>query len=209
MRHYFQDRSTHQPKRERTRAVLLDGAIATVAERGLAGASIKAIAETAGLSNGTFYNHFEDRDQLLREAAVAVAKALTDDIAEEVTALESGVARIVWSTDAFLLGALRSPDWAAMIVDGSLYLSDVRHDLGRHFRNDVWLAVEQGELEAPPDAFVADQIGALITLALQVQLQRGRRKKVRRQTCEALLRLLGLPPEEAAAAVGEARPELT
>ena len=187
---------------------MLDGAVATVADRGLAGASIKAITDSVGLSNGTFYNYFDSRDELILEAAVAVARALTDDIAAEVHEVDRGIARVVRSTDAFMTHLLAQPDWAALIVDASRHLGQVRHDIGHHLRADVALALEQGELAETPSRFLVDQIGALVALGLEVQLKRGRSRAVRRQTCEAVLRLLGMAPADAERAVVEASPEL-
>ncbi len=208
MRHYFQDLSRQSSKRERTRSVLIDGAIATVAERGLSDASIKAITESVGLSNGTFYNHFDDREQLFREAAIAAAEAIADQIAAEVASVDEGIGRIVISTDAFIKRTVEQPDWAAMIVDAAHHIGEIRHDLGRHLRADVAMAVELGELEEAPNRFLIDQVGALVALGIEAQLKRGRNKKVRRQTCEAVLRLLGLTPVQARRAVGRWVPEL-
>ncbi|MEM1249165.1 MAG: TetR/AcrR family transcriptional regulator [Acidobacteriota bacterium] len=208
MRQHFQSQSLQLSKRERTRSLLLDGAVATVAERGLGGASIKAITESVGLSNGTFYNHFETRDELVSEAAFAVAGALVDEIAEDVQSVESGIARVVRSTNAFIAKLSEQPDWAALLVDASRHLGEVRNDLGRHLRADVALALQQGELTERPSRFLVDQIGALNALAIEVQLRKGKSRAVRRQTCEAVLRLLGLPPDEARQAVLKAAPEL-
>ena len=44
---------------------MLDAAIATLAERGLAATSIQDIADAAGLSKGAVHYHFESKDELL------------------------------------------------------------------------------------------------------------------------------------------------
>ena len=49
----------------RTRRRLLDAAAAEVARHGVAGTSINAIAEAAGLKTGSVYFHFESKDQLV------------------------------------------------------------------------------------------------------------------------------------------------
>ena len=51
--------------REQTHAAILDAAERTVTEHGTALAHIDAIAATAGVSVGTLYNHFTDRDALV------------------------------------------------------------------------------------------------------------------------------------------------
>ena len=52
-------------KGSRTRRRLLDAAAAEVARHGVAGTSINAIAEAAGLKTGSVYFHFESKAQLV------------------------------------------------------------------------------------------------------------------------------------------------
>ena len=46
------------------RDVLMDSAAKVIAERGYGGASVDSIVEAAGLSKGTFYWHFESKEEL-------------------------------------------------------------------------------------------------------------------------------------------------
>ncbi|MDP3326763.1 TetR family transcriptional regulator, partial [Parvibaculum sp.] len=62
-----------QGKRERTRSALLDAAVEVVAEKGGEAAKISDITTAAGLANGTFYTHFNDKAEILREAAYGIA----------------------------------------------------------------------------------------------------------------------------------------
>ena len=60
-------RLTRVEQRERTRAALLDAAGRVIAERGLHGASIEAIAAEAGYTGGAFYANFESKEELFAE----------------------------------------------------------------------------------------------------------------------------------------------
>ena len=51
-------------KRSRTRQTLLDAALRVLAENG-EGFSVTEVAARAGVSHGTFYNYFRDRDELM------------------------------------------------------------------------------------------------------------------------------------------------
>ena len=51
-------------KRSRTRQILLDAALQVLAESG-EGFSLTEVATRAGVSHGTFYNYFRDRDALM------------------------------------------------------------------------------------------------------------------------------------------------
>ena len=58
--------SLRERQRDEVTRALLDAAEAVIAERGLADAAIAEIARRAGVAVGTVYNHFADRDGLVR-----------------------------------------------------------------------------------------------------------------------------------------------
>ena len=55
----------------RSRGLLIDVALALYAEKGIEGTSMRDLAAAAGMSQGTIYHHFTDKDDLL----VAVVEA--------------------------------------------------------------------------------------------------------------------------------------
>ena len=57
--------STDTAALERRREHLLDAAAAVVSERGFARATIREIAARAGVADGTLYNYFADKEELL------------------------------------------------------------------------------------------------------------------------------------------------
>lgn len=57
--------SKHALKSERTRALLLEAATKIVGQIGYADASVAAITNMAGVAQGTFYNYFSSRQELL------------------------------------------------------------------------------------------------------------------------------------------------
>lgn len=56
------------PKRQRTRAALIEATAALVAERGLAAVSLDDIAARAGVTKGAIYSNFRTKAELLWEA---------------------------------------------------------------------------------------------------------------------------------------------
>src|SRR5688572_23629605 len=75
------------PKRERTRAQLVDAALKVFSARGVAASTIQEIADVAGMTTGTVYNHFKTKDELLREVALHLAGTLC----ERITDSQAGV----------------------------------------------------------------------------------------------------------------------
>ncbi len=58
-------RRTGYKKSEESRRQVLDAAIAVLAKKGIANASVQDIADTAGMSKGAVHYHFESKEELL------------------------------------------------------------------------------------------------------------------------------------------------
>jgi AcrR family transcriptional regulator len=59
-------RAWEQARQEQTRAALVDAATTVFVRDGFAPTTIVAITEEAGVSNGTFYNYFRTKEEILR-----------------------------------------------------------------------------------------------------------------------------------------------
>ncbi len=94
---------TQEERRTETRAALLEAGATLFAERGIAGASVDAIAQAAGRTSGALYDHFGSKEGLLfalletwvGDAAVAIAaeQATATSVDEWVAAMWHAVAR--------------------------------------------------------------------------------------------------------------------
>ena len=83
------------PRAERTRAALLTAGRRLYSERPVDAVTVDDIVQAAGVGKGSFYNHFADRDALVRaitaeiraqvEAAITRANAGVDDPARRLT----------------------------------------------------------------------------------------------------------------------------
>jgi AcrR family transcriptional regulator len=71
-------------KAEATRARLFDAAINIVGEYGYAGTSVARITERAKVAQGTFYNYFESRQDLLDQLLPAISNQLHAHIKKRV-----------------------------------------------------------------------------------------------------------------------------
>ncbi|WP_339831670.1 TetR/AcrR family transcriptional regulator [uncultured Parvibaculum sp.] len=194
---HFQDQATGQGKRARTRAALLDATVAVVAEKGMEAAKISDITTAAGLANGTFYNHFTDKDEILREAAYGLGLEVARQLDAEMVGIDDAARRVVTATSRFIAILMIEPDWAAVLLGSADHLPGMREEMFRYLRGDIELGVAQGRFNAEVTAFLLDQVAALIAVAIRVQLQEGADPAVTRQVCESILRLLGMPPARA------------
>lgn len=194
---YFQDQSAGGGKRERTRSALLDATVSVVAEKGMEAAKISDITTAAGLANGTFYNHFSDKDEILRAASYGIGLEVARRLDEEMAGIDDAAERVVTATSRFISIVVKERDWAAILFGSAELLPDARQDMYRYLRNDLERGVAQGKFVVEVTTFLLDQIGALIAVAVKTQLTQRPDPLLTRQICESILRLLGMSRAQA------------
>ncbi|MEU2971291.1 TetR/AcrR family transcriptional regulator, partial [Nocardiopsis alba] len=88
--------SDREPRQERsrvTRARLLDAAVGCLAERGVSGATVGAVAERAGVSRGAAQHHFPTREGLLLAALRHMVESRSADLRRRADAVPAGPER--------------------------------------------------------------------------------------------------------------------
>jgi AcrR family transcriptional regulator len=73
-------RRTQAERRARTRAALLDGALACLVEEGYASLTTRHVAQRAGVSQGTLMHYFPTRERFLAEAVHHLAVRLRGEL---------------------------------------------------------------------------------------------------------------------------------
>ncbi|MFG2629554.1 TetR/AcrR family transcriptional regulator [Streptomyces sp. NPDC048473] len=95
---------------------LLDAARQLLAEGGYAAASISALADRAGVANGSVYNHFASKQELLAAVFRHVAGHELGAVQEAVRARSGAAEQLRALVEVFAYRALRSPRtaWALL-----------------------------------------------------------------------------------------------
>ena len=203
MQGHFQADTAGLGKRARTRAALLDGALSVIAEKGIENTKINDITDTAGLANGTFYNHFHDKDEILREVAYAIAGEVGRQIDEEMVALKDARARVVTATTRFISLALADLEWGSVLIGSVEHMPEVRKDIMQYLHADLALGIEQGVFDIDLNQFLLDQIAVLVVVSIRTQMDANADKNMTAATCENILRLCGQSPTAARKAVAK------
>jgi AcrR family transcriptional regulator len=102
--------------RARTKALLLDAALRLFARQGVEATAIHEIAAEAGVANGTFYNYFRTREEVLEAVSIRLAERLQDEITATNAGVGDGAERMAIATRRFVLRAVRDPVWAAALI---------------------------------------------------------------------------------------------
>ena len=133
-------------KKARTRQQLIEAALAIYARKGVGELTMLELANEAGVANGTIYNYFRTREEVLEAVGLAMAEELSHRVAELNQGVERGFLRFCMGMRMFLREAIANPSWASAVVNVVRYDEGMKSALGGYVRADVHDALEQGEL---------------------------------------------------------------
>ena len=187
-------------RKARTRQALIDAAVRLIGEGRGDRASIQEITEAADIGFGSFYNHFDSKEQLFHTASQEVlerwgqlidrASAGISDPAELFAVGMRISGRLGWT----------HPDIAGFLTGAGLDALDIPIGLAPRALRDIQAGEAAGRF-AVPDAEIALSAvaGGLLGLLRLCRRQPERITKTSvDQLAEALLRMLGVPAPEAA-----------
>ena len=187
-------------RKARTRQALIDAAARLIAEGRGDRASIQEITDQADIGFGSFYNHFDSKEQLFQTASEEVLERWGQMI-------DRASAGITDQAELFAVGlritgrlGWTHPEIAAFLTGVGLDILDSPHGLAPRALRDVQAGQAAGRFTIPDAEIALSAVaGGLIGL-----LRMGQRHPERiteasvDQLTDALLRLLGVPPDEAA-----------
>jgi AcrR family transcriptional regulator len=186
-------------RREQTRDALRDAARELITEKGVAGLRIQEITERADVALGSFYNHFETKEELV-EAVVAdsigaLAEALATPVAEDQDPAELVAAAI----RRFVRLAYDDPDFARLLVHLNHADALFAQAVSPYARGALQGALDAGRL-AVPDIDVALTFIVSGSMGMLRTIVDGRQVPGADLPFAALvLSALGLPTDEALA----------
>jgi AcrR family transcriptional regulator len=151
-------------RRERTRNALL-GAARKFLSEGRSVVSIQEITEAADVGFGSFYNHFESKDQLFDEA-VRSALQVYSEMRDKIVALYEDPAE-VFAVSFRMTGRLqrRIPEMVRVVLNSGMAVMLRDEGLAPRARRDIRAAQEAGRFEPmDPDLAVMAAGGAMLGL---------------------------------------------
>ncbi len=125
------------PKQARSKATfdaIVEAGARLLVERGYAGVTTNHVAETAGVSIGSLYEYFGDKEAVVYEVVRRAAQGFSEDAARPLPALEGApIDAAIRRWLEALLGAMRSREALLRAID-----SDVPLELREPHRRQAW-----------------------------------------------------------------------
>ena len=185
-------------RKAQTRAALIRAA-QTLMAQGRTNVPILEITQAADVGLGSFYNHFETKEQLFEAAVEAVMDGygqLLDDLTGDIEDPAE-----VFACSFRLTGRLyrREPELSRVLLNNVLRLLSADNGLAPRARRDIAAAMEAGRFDvADLDVAVTMTAGALLALGQLLNDQPDRDvEETTDGVTEDLLRMFGVPRRQA------------
>lgn len=196
-------------RKAQTRAALIRAAQSFLAQ-GQTNMPVLEITQAADVGLGSFYNHFESKDQLF-EAAVEHVLDLLGAVLDELTSDVDDPA-VAFATSFRLTGRFhrREPQLSKVILHSAFDLLGAQTGLAPRVRRDIQAGIESGRFTMTDvDVAVVCAVGAATFLGQLLHAEPDRDDaETTDRAAEALLRMLGVSANEARAICLSPLPEL-
>lgn len=185
-------------RKQRTRAALIKAAQGFIAA-GKVNVPVQDISQAADVGVGSFYNHFESKEELFQAAVNEVLDA-HGALLDALTTADEDPAE-TFARSFRLTGRMfrRNPEESGVVLAHGLALITSDRGLGPRGKRDIAAAAAAGRFDVPdPELAMAVAAGALLGLG-QLLREHPERDDAQAadQVAESLLRLFGMPADEA------------
>ncbi len=195
------------PKRERTRRQLLDAAVQVFSARGVQQAAVQEIAAVAGVANGTVYNHFQTKEEVVQAVALWLAHTLCRRISESHEQVREGAERMAIGNRRYFWLAEQSPAWALLLLDVASAAPLVLQEVQQYALADLRLGIRQKAFRIASEAAAMDLINGTVTQAMRSIAFGVAPANHGVAVAATVLRGLGMPYDDALAVARRPLPE--
>lgn len=181
------------------REKLLAAAHSVIGQKGIDGSTIGEIVAEAGVGVGSFYNHFNSKEELAREVFAVMTDEIGAHVRDIVLTIPDPAVATCLAYRALINQAETDPIWGTFIaqLEPSLQLLDSL--LRKYALVGLRLGITSGRFEVQDPEIAVTLIHAMVVRLIQ-ELVRGEITSERAHMSAAYpLRMLGVPLEEAAA----------
>jgi len=190
------DRNTR--RRRETRAKLISAARRLFARQGVDNTRINEITDEADVGFGSFYNHFKSKEEIV-EAVLAETIAAQGAAVAAVTGDVEDPAQVVATAHRHFVDlARRDPDWGWLLVRLDATHNLIVKALGPFAERDIERGIKAGRFRVANRRVAMLGAGGALMAVMREVLEGRAPKDAGRLHAEGVLRLLGVPPEEAA-----------
>lgn len=189
-------------RRERTRLLLLTSAIGVFNEKGADAVVIDDLIAAAGVSRGTFYNHFKTTSELLAELAARMSDEVLAVIDPLVLRLDDPAERFAVGMRLYMRTALRYPQWGRFMTLVGTRVAARGQLIDQYVTRDLSAARDRGQLSVSDVDVARDMALGAIFYGIETMLTEPTRSRHAEDLIRHVLIGLGVEAAQAARIVG-------
>jgi AcrR family transcriptional regulator len=199
------------PRAERTRAALIAAARRLYSERPVDAVTVDDIVQAAEVGKGSFYNHFTDREALVRAISADMRARIERAVGASNAGVDDPARRMARAVCTYLRWALDDPEGAGVLVRIHSGHTSLTAPLNRGLVDDIAAGLATGRFQ-----IATLESGVLYVLGVtQIALVRVVQEPVAslavslaQQMCALILRGLGVGAAEADLIAAQASDEV-
>lgn len=184
-------------KRERTRRGLVDAALRLVARKEVGEIALLEVAAEAEVSNGTIYNYFRTRDEVLEAVGIAMAAEFSDAISELTSDVQCGAQRLSIGVRMFICRAATDHQWANALLRIIHFDQAMRSRLATHVLDDLREGLRAGTFAYLDEGVALDMVLSCTTGAMRAVVEGRAAVEHDLRVSEMILQALGATPARA------------
>ncbi len=184
-------------RRSRMRARLLTAAARVIARHGKDNATIDDFIRAADVARGTFYNHFQTREDILEALWTSIGHDPFLEIQQSCSNVADPAERLATVTRLVLQRALEDPTWGWLVLALSADEKTVNDDLRTYPRPDLDAGKNAGRFRFDHIACAADLVVGAVRSGLKARLSEDRDPAYAQSLCRMILLALGINRIEA------------
>lgn len=199
------------PRAERTRAALIAAGRRLFSERAVDAVTIDDIVQAAEVGKGSFYNHFPDREALLRAISGEIRSSVERAVGRANAEVGDAALRVARAVCTYLRFALDDVERAGVLARVHSGHTSLTAPLNRGLVDDIASGLAAGRFSAPTvEAGVLYVLGVTQMAFVRVLAEPTTTVAVSmaQQMCALVLRGLGVPPAEADLIAAQAGDEI-
>jgi AcrR family transcriptional regulator len=183
--------------REVTRQKLIAAALRVMSKKGVEGTAIADITEEADVGFGSFYNHFKSKAEIAETAFINHLEEL-GKTTKKIAAREDDPAQAVaFIQRTFLTKAIDDPVWGWFVLNAGGVLPELWRVFAEQGTADIRRGNDEGRFSISCEVTAMRVILASLLATMRLLLSGDAPSGTVAETIECLLRMLGVPGDEA------------
>lgn len=184
-------------KAQETRRRLLEAAKEQMAHGGAESITIALITERADIGQGTFYNYFQSRDEIIDAVIYDVVETLGQRLDAMTRDMVDAAEIYSYSLRHLMHTAISDPVWGWFMVRLGIAQEGLLNALGPRASRDLKKGIDSGRFIIPDLKLASAMTFGSLLAAMQSVLNGEGKEDPSANYAEYLLRMVGIPRDEA------------